>query len=92
MEMIETYLQRICQSLESLNARLEALEHQEDDRETLKAIKGRLLTQQEAAEMLGLCSASVKKMREAGKIRAVPVGKLWKYRLDDVLRVKTNLM
>lgn len=72
-------------AIDSLNARLDKLigllekRFGEDRTETL-------LTQKEAARMLGCCSTTLKKMRESGMIKGVPVGKLWKYPLSEIER------
>ena len=70
----------------------ELLQHIEEDKEMLDSIKGRWLSQKEVAEMLGKCSASIKKMRDNGKIRgSLQGGRTYKYRLSEVLRVKNSM-
>ncbi|HIZ87586.1 MAG TPA: helix-turn-helix domain-containing protein [Candidatus Coprenecus pullistercoris] len=63
-----------------------------EDRAILESIKERWLTQKEAAEILGKCSASIKKMRDNGKIRgSLQGGRTYKYKLSEVLRVKNRM-
>ena len=91
VEEIAAYLERICASLDILNARMERLESRDEDaQEIVRSLREKQLTQEEAAKILGKCSASVLKMRKAGKLKGYLVGGRYKYRLDDVLRAKNK--
>ena len=91
MEELAAYLERICACLDILNARMERLESRDEDaQEIVRSLREKQLTQEEAAKILGKCSASVLKMRKAGKLKGYLVGGRYKYRLDDVLRAKNK--
>lgn len=51
----------------------------------------RLLKQVEAARILGCSSSLISNMRKDGRIKAVPVGKTWRYPMSEVERVKTTM-
>lgn len=56
-----------------------------------KQAANRLLKQKEAASMLGCSSSLIGNMRRDGRIKAVPVGKTWRYPMSEVERVKTTM-
>ena len=93
MDRVEELLQHICSALDTLNENIEGMKRMsEEDKEMLDSIKGRWLSQKEVAEMLGKCSASIKKMRDNGKIRgSLQGGRTYKYRLSEVLRIKNSI-
>lgn len=47
-----------------------------------------MLTGTEVAEMLGVSSPTITKMRQRGLIRGRVVGKVWKYPKTEVIRLK----
>lgn len=92
MDRVEELLQHICSALDTLNENVKDMKQiNDDDIAMLKSIKDKWLSQKEAAEILGKCSASIKKMRDNGKIKgSLQGGKTYKYKLSEVLRVKNS--
>lgn len=92
MDRVEELLQHICSALDTLNENVKDMKQiNDDDIAMLKNIKEKWLSQKEAAEILGKCSASIKKMRDNGKIKGcLQGGKTYKYKLSEVLRVKNS--
>lgn len=92
MDRVEELLQHICSALDTLNENVKDMKQiNDDDIAMLESIKDKWLSQKEAAEILGKCSASIKKMRDNGKIKgSLQGGKTYKYKLSEVLRVKNS--
>lgn len=55
-----------------------------------KEVNEKLMKQCEVAKMLGISDATVLKARRAKKIKAVLIGKTWKYPLCEVVRYKSR--
>lgn len=76
MDRVEELLQHICFAFDTLNENTEGMKRMSEDDK----------------DMQGKCSASIKKMRDNGKIRgSFQGGRTYKYRLSEVLRIKNSM-
>lgn len=88
---LEKFKRDIQSMMDDLKGKIDDMVNYKDKYDNLKmSIDGKLLSQVEAARMCGTSSATINRARKARKIKAVLIGKTWKYTVPEVIKYKSK--
>jgi excisionase family DNA binding protein len=71
-------------------ALLEAEKYKRMYEELKLSLNDKMITGADAARALGVTGGQITKMRHNGKLKAVVIGKTWRYRESDINKLKTK--
>ena len=97
MRSMAAQMERMMKRLEEMlcvveNKQLDLNARKEKTVSLQKELRSTLLTQKKAAEMIGVSSATLSRIRDNGLIKARMVGKCWRYSAEDVAEYKRRYL